>query len=185
MTLSDGKVQRLKALANSDGVIAAAAIDQRGTLETMMAAAGDGSLPDAAKMSEFKSAVVRVLSPYTSAMLIDTDFGLPAVPQRAPGCGLLLTYERFGYDPNVPGRIPELLEHLSVRRMVEMGAQGIKILLHYTPFEDPEINDRKHAWVERIGAGMRIEPGSVLSRVRWLRSVGRRHEYGRVRATQA
>jgi tagatose 1,6-diphosphate aldolase len=65
---------------------------------------------------------------------------------------LLLAYEKFGYDLNVPGRIPELLPYLSVRRLVEMGAQAIKILLHYTPFEDPRINDVKHAWVERIGA---------------------------------
>ena len=32
-----------------------------------------------------------------------------------------------------------------------MGADCIKILLYYTPFDPKDINDRKHAWVERIG----------------------------------
>ena len=32
------------------------------------------------------------------------------------------------------------------------GADCVKILLYYTPFDPAEINDVKHAWVERIGA---------------------------------
>ena len=32
-----------------------------------------------------------------------------------------------------------------------MGADCVKILLYYTPFDPKEINDQKHAWVERIG----------------------------------
>ena len=40
----------------------------------------------------------------------------------------------------------------SVRRLVAAGADCIKILLYYTPFDPPEINEIKHAWVERIGA---------------------------------
>ena len=32
------------------------------------------------------------------------------------------------------------------------GADCVKILLYYTPFDPPEINEIKHAWVERIGA---------------------------------
>src|SRR5580693_6321264 len=36
-------------------------------------------------------------------------------------------------------------------RLVAAGADCIKILLYYTPFDSFEINDIKHAWVERIG----------------------------------
>ena len=39
-----------------------------------------------------------------------------------------------------------------MRRLVGAGADCIKILLYYTPFDPPEINEIKHAWVERIGA---------------------------------
>jgi tagatose 1,6-diphosphate aldolase len=36
-------------------------------------------------------------------------------------------------------------------RLKAIGADCIKILLYYTPFDPPEVNNIKHAWVERIG----------------------------------
>jgi tagatose 1,6-diphosphate aldolase len=33
----------------------------------------------------------------------------------------------------------------------EAGADCVKILLYYTPFDPKDVNDKKHAWVERIG----------------------------------
>ena len=36
-------------------------------------------------------------------------------------------------------------------RLKEAGADCIKILLYYTPFDPQDVNDKKHAWVERIG----------------------------------
>jgi tagatose 1,6-diphosphate aldolase len=38
-----------------------------------------------------------------------------------------------------------------VRRLKEAGADCIKILLYYTPFDPPKVNNIKHAWVERLG----------------------------------
>jgi tagatose 1,6-diphosphate aldolase len=63
----------------------------------------------------------------------------------------LLAYENSGYDNTRPGRLPDLLDIWSVRRLVAAGADCIKILLYYTPFDPPAINEIKHAWVERIG----------------------------------
>jgi tagatose 1,6-diphosphate aldolase len=70
---------------------------------------------------------------------------------RAKNAGLLLAYENSGYDNTRPGRLPDLLDHWSARRLVEAGADCVKILLYYTPFDAAEINEVKHAWVERIG----------------------------------
>jgi tagatose 1,6-diphosphate aldolase len=77
---------------------------------------------------------------------------LSAAKQRAKGCGLLLAYEKSGYDNTQPGRLPDLLEMYSVRRIVVAGADCVKILLYYSPFDPAPINEVKHAWVERIGA---------------------------------
>ena len=33
-----------------------------------------------------------------------------------------------------------------------MGADAVKILIYYSPFDDPKVNDIKHAFIERIGA---------------------------------
>lgn len=105
----------------------------------------------ATQLSEFKSAIARILTPHASAILIDPEFGCAALDQRAPGCGLLLTYESDGYENPRPHRMLALMGNLSVRRLREMGADGIKILLSYTPFDDPASNDEKCAMIERIG----------------------------------
>src|SRR5579863_7094965 len=154
MRLSEGKMRRMKALANKAGVIAAAAMDQRGSLQKSLAAAKgvDKKQVTDEMMIEFKTAVARVLTPHASAILLDPEFGLPAARQRSKNAGLLLAYENSGYDNTRPGRLPDLLDHYSVRRLVADGADCIKILLYYTPFDPQEINDTKQAWVERIGA---------------------------------
>ncbi len=74
---------------------------------------------------------------------------LPSAAPRMPG--LLLAYEKTGYDKTGPGRLGDLLDHWSARRLKEAGADCVKILLYYTPFDPKDINDKKHAWVERLG----------------------------------
>jgi len=154
MKLSEGKQKRLQALANDRGVIAAAAMDQRGSLQKSLAASRGVDVKEIspAMMSEFKVAVSKVLTPHASAILLDPEFGLDAAKARASNAGLLLAYELSGYDNTRPGRLPDLLPHVSVKRLVEWGADAVKILIYYTPYEEAQINDVKHAFIERIGA---------------------------------
>jgi tagatose 1,6-diphosphate aldolase len=152
--ISQGKSKGLQAVSNSRGVIAALAIDQRSALRSLFAKAL-GLEPQAVPrkaLEQFKEAVSRVLTPHASAILLDPEYGLEAAHQRAKGAGLLLAYEQTGYDKSEPGRLPRLLEGYSVRRLVAEGADCIKVLLYYSPFSSPNINERKHAWVQRIGA---------------------------------
>jgi tagatose 1,6-diphosphate aldolase len=154
MTISEGKLKRLKALSNERGIIAAAAMDQRGSLQKSLAAGRGVDVkaitPD--MMSEFKVAVTKVLTPHASAILLDPEFGIPASKARSKNAGLLLAYELSGYDNTRPGRLPDLLPHVSVKRIVDWGADAVKILIYYTPFEESSVNDIKHAFIERIGA---------------------------------
>ena len=57
MAISPGKLKHLKALSNKDGIIAAAAMDQRGSLQKSLAAAKgvDQKAITPEMMSEFKS----------------------------------------------------------------------------------------------------------------------------------
>src|SRR3982750_136829 len=145
MQISEPKVARLRALSAPDGVIAALAMDQRKSLRRMIAEAAGVPL-DAisdAKLGEFKAAVTRVLSEHASAVLLDPEFGSGAFSERARGCGLLMTYEMDGYENPRPNRMLGLMPDLSARRLRDMGADGIKILLSYTPFDDPAANDAK------------------------------------------
>ena len=150
MKLTPGKLAGLKNVSNDRGVIAAAAMDQRGSLQKSLAKEKGGDVSDA-MMEEFKSLVTEVLTPHASAILLDPEWGLPASKRRAKNAGLLLAYEKTGYDKTGPGRLGDLLDLWSVRRLKEAGADCLKILLYYTPFDPKDVNDKKHAWVERIG----------------------------------
>src|SRR5438046_4625080 len=125
-------------------------MDQRGSLQKALAKER-GSEITGSMMEEFKTIVSQVLTQHASAILLDPEWGLPASERRAKNAGLLLAYEKTGYDKTGPGRLPDLLDNWSVRRLKEAGADCIKILLYYTPTDGAEINDKKHAWVERIG----------------------------------
>src|SRR5438105_10412301 len=149
MKLTPGKLAGLKAVSDSRGVIAAAAMDQRGSLQKSLAKER-GSSASGQDLVEFKELVTDVLTQHASAILLDPEYGLPASKVRH-GKGLLLAYEKTGYDADTPGRLPDLLDVWSVRRLKEAGADCIKILLYYAPQDAQSINDHKHAWVERIG----------------------------------
>jgi tagatose 1,6-diphosphate aldolase len=150
MKLTPGKLAGLKRVSTDRGVIAAAAMDQRGSLQKSLAKEKGGDITDA-MMEEFKSLVTEILTPHASAILLDPEWGLPASKRRAKNAGLLLAYEKTGYDKTGPGRLGDLLDHWSARRLKEAGADCVKILLYYTPFDPKQVNDQKHAWIERIG----------------------------------
>ena len=151
MKITPGKLAGMKRVSDSRGVIAAAAMDQRGSLQKALAKEKGGEITDA-MLEEFKTIVSEVLTPHASAILLDPEFGIPAAKARSRNAGLLLAYEESGYDNTRPGRLPDLLPHLSVKRIKHFGADAVKILIYYTPFEKPDVNDIKHAFIERVGA---------------------------------
>jgi tagatose 1,6-diphosphate aldolase len=151
--ISKGKFDGITALADERGVIAATALDQRGSLKKAIAQARDGSPETATEdLTRFKIAVARVLTKYASGILLDPEYGLPALQSKNPHTGVLLAYEESGYDATDKGRRPSLLPGWSVRRLIAAGANAIKILLYYNPFDTEPINAIKHAFVERAGA---------------------------------
>ena len=88
MKITPGKFAGMKAVSNDRGVIAAAAMDQRGSLKKAL-----GANTTDAQLEEFKVYVSEVLTQYASAILLDPEWGLPAARRRAKGSGLLLAYE--------------------------------------------------------------------------------------------
>jgi tagatose 1,6-diphosphate aldolase len=152
--ISKGKFHGINAMADKHGIIAALAMDQRGSLQAAIAKA-KGSPAGEADMQEFKSLVSEVLSPHASAILLDPEFGLQAVKHKARDAGVLLAYEKSGYDVAAKGRLPDLIPEWSVRRLMAAGADAIKVLLYYDPDDDSRINTIKQAFVERVGAECR------------------------------
>ena len=148
--LTPGKAKGIDACADERGIIRAAAMDQRGSLMREIGKQGGAATP--ASLTEFKTAVTKALTPYASAILLDPEYGLPALAAKAPNAGVLLAYEKSGYDADPENRIPDVLERWTVRRLVAAGADAIKVLVYYDPFDDTDTNLRKEVVLERIGA---------------------------------
>lgn len=150
-TISAAVAEHMEKLSTADGIISALAIDQRGSLKKMLADAANKPA-DETTIVDFKKAVSIELTPYASAILTDPEYGLPATKVRDQACGLLLSYEKTGYDTTEPGRMPDLIANQSGLRIKNEGGDAIKFLVYYDPDEGQEINDKKQAFVERVGA---------------------------------
>lgn len=149
--ISEKKLERMNHLSTKDGVIAALAIDQRGALKRMLSEHGYTGEVDTA-IVEFKKLISEYLTPNASSILLDPEYGLPASKVKVEDAGLLLAYEKTGYDATEPGRFPDLLPEWSALRLKESGADAVKFLLYYDVDESADINERKQAFVERIGS---------------------------------
>src|ERR1700750_706132 len=102
--LTAGKLAGLKAVSDARGVIAAAAMDQRGSLQKSLAKER-GRAADVHDLELFKELVTDVLTRYASAILLDPEFGLPASKLRN-NAGLLLAYQKTGHEAQTPRRPP-------------------------------------------------------------------------------
>lgn len=151
LRLTKGKYEALNRLSDEDGVISALAIDQRGSLKKMLSEIDVGDSPEE-KIIKFKKLISEELTPYASSILLDPEYGIPASELRDEEAGLLLAYEKTGYDATEPGRLPDLLEEWSVRRLKKTGVDAVKFLLYYDVDEDQEINEFKRVYMERVGS---------------------------------
>ena len=87
MKLTPGKLAGLKKVSNERGIIAAAAMDQRGSLQKSLAKEKGGEVTDQ-MMEEFKSLVTEVLTPHATAILLDPEWDCPprSAAPKTPAC---------------------------------------------------------------------------------------------------
>ena len=147
--MTPGKRAGLNAISNPQGVIAAAALDQRVMLRKSIGRAKGIEEVTNEVVSTYKEIVTEALTKQASAILLDTETGLSAA-RRRNGKGLIMSYEFPVVEAPLP-RFPQLYDNWSVKRLKEIGADAIKILLHYYPFDTTSTNERKHVWIERVG----------------------------------
>ena len=146
------KQEKLKRLCDKNGIIGALAIDQRGALRRML---GEDTPVD--QLETFKVLVSKYLTKYASSILLDPELGWKAAEARDKNAGLLVAYEKTGYDKTVPGRYPDLVENVSVQRLKANGADAVKVLLYIDIDEGRAVNDVKEAFIERIASECKAE----------------------------
>lgn len=146
------KQEKLKRLCDKNRIIGALAIDQRGALRRML-----GEDTPVEQLETFKVLVSKYLTKYASSILLDPELGWKAAEARDKNAGLLVAYEKTGYDKAVPGRYPDLVENVSVQRLKANGADAVKVLLYIDIDEDRAVNDVKEAFIERIASECKAE----------------------------
>ncbi len=151
LTRTTEKIAALQRLSDKNGIFGALAIDQRGSLKKMLVTEQENSVGDES-IIRFKELISEELTPYATAILLDPEYGLPAAKVRHKESGLLIAYEKTGYDATAEGRLPDLLPEWSVKRLKDAGVDAVKFLLYYDVDEDEKINDYKHVYMERVGS---------------------------------
>ncbi len=131
--LSTGKMRGLQQIANRAGTFAITAMDQRESLCRLLR-------PDAplavtySELSEFKLDLVEFLAPFSSAVLLDPQFGAAqAIAQQVlPGStGLIVTWERAGFTTQGDERFNSGIPDWSVGKVKRMGASAVKAMVYY------------------------------------------------------
>lgn len=156
MVVTAQKRSLMEKVSDSNGVISALAFDQRGALKKMMAK-HQTEEPTVEQIERLKTIVSEELTKYASSILLDPEYGLPASKARAEEAGLLLAYEKTGYDASTTSRLPDCLDDWSVKRLKEQGADVLKFLLYYDVDGDEHVNLQKQAYIERIGSECKAE----------------------------
>ncbi|MGH7861001.1 MAG: tagatose 1,6-diphosphate aldolase [Candidatus Dormibacteraceae bacterium] len=135
MALSIGKLAGLRRLADDRGIFCMTAMDQRNSLRTLVNAKDPKSVPNQL-MSAIKIDLAAALSPHSSAVLIDPQYG--AAQAIAAGAldshvGLIVTLEADTPRRVGEGIITQIAEGWSVEKLERMGGDAVKLLVRFRP----------------------------------------------------
>ena len=124
----------LDTLADDAGLLAVLAMDQRGTLRRMLTGAGKPA--EESDLRAFKVDIVSALSPLSTGVLLDPEFGVSAVQQAgalADGVGLLVAAEPATKD-EWNGEYRTVLDPQRNASWVKaLGGDGLKFLVYWDP----------------------------------------------------
>ena len=138
-------MKTLADIADDNGTFAIIAMDQRNTLRRMFDAVGEEATPEV--MAQAKVDVAANLSPGATGLLLDPDFGVPAVRESgllASTCGLLVAAEpsdrgNYNGEPRA-----HRIEEQNGRWVLDQGGDAVKFLvqvnaLRQAPAGEPDL----------------------------------------------
>src|SRR5699024_9737721 len=138
MNLSPGKQRGLEQISDDNHIILATAMDQRGSLGKMIKSLNK-SITYEDGLRQFKKGVSNVLGNQSSSLLLDPEYGWDAAAKLNDNIGLIMAYEKTGYDATERGRLPNLVDHYTVKDLKKAGASAIKLLVYYDHQEEDSI----------------------------------------------
>jgi len=126
MKISEERKEGLNKISKN-GIFTITALDHRESLKKIINPKNPNSV-SFEDMRKIKSEFIRIFSPYSSGLILDTEIGIKACPDRLK-TGLLISIEKSGYKEG-NGRITELIT--SVNEIKRMG-DVVKLLIYYNP----------------------------------------------------
>lgn len=157
--------QRLLRLGGARGVVAGIALDHRDSLRVTLESRGIDGLADA-DIRELKLRLARVLAPAATAIMLDEEFGGPALDAGAvpASVALIMPLEAQGYETVADGRVTTRLEDFGPAEALRRGAAACKLLLPYRVDREPSAR-RQDALLEatvadchEVGLPLVVEP---------------------------
>lgn len=127
-------------LARPSGGFAMLAVDQREALRDMMSRARSTDISDA-DMTEFKVAAARALTPYASAVLVDTEFGWDAVVEQNAvdsSSSLIAAADHFTAGAGEFVREATFDTSLDYEKLKQQGARALKLLVLWREDQDAQ-----------------------------------------------
>jgi sulfofructosephosphate aldolase len=105
------------------------ALDQRGSLRTMLAAGRAESEVTDADLSAFKAQAVAALAPHASAVLLDWPGGRDAMAALPPGTPLILAADRLRQQPGGPVEESGFDDLITPELVGELAPVAVKMLV--------------------------------------------------------
>ena len=152
LKLSPGKLWGMRRLADANGRWKMIAIDQRTPLMGPVAQKRGVKEAPFKDLSDIKISVIKHLSPYSSAMLLDPNYAYPyGVHELSPAKGLILAVEDHVTDENAGGRKSKLIPDWSVEKISKIGGDAVKLLIWYRPDAHHSVNEHQQRLVKQVG----------------------------------
>ncbi len=143
-TLTPGRWLGLKHTSTRDHIFTVLAFDQRGTFRRMLP---EGTPYEQA--AKIKQEIVYALSFYSSAVLLDPEYGLSAALSMAGSSGLLLAVEKSGYSGDSTARHTTFMDGWNASKIKQMGASAVKLLTYYHP-DSGALAEETEALIKRV-----------------------------------
>ncbi len=151
-TITPGKLNGLRRLADSSGRFKMLAVDQRPPLETLVKSRIRPEGDPFREVARIKATLVEELAAASTAVLMDPQYifpaGLPLVPH---GKGILLTLEDDRFEETTGGRLSRRIPNWSVAKIRSAGGDGVKVLAWYRPDAAPQVREHQQRFVAEIG----------------------------------
>lgn len=150
MSISPGKLRGLIRISDSTGRFKMLALDQRGSLEKMIKSVKEKAEP--ADLIKVKKAIIKSLSPYVSAVLVDPEYGFfPTLKYIPKDTGVILSVEKTGYEISGEDRYSYLLEEDIVSKAKRWGVDAIKLLIYWNKEASDECKNHQVNLVRKVG----------------------------------